>query len=48
MKPPNENFMRTPLDPVVFAHVQCGLEPRNLDGTDSGSCWCLQLARRFG
>ena len=35
-------------DPVVFAHLQGGLEPRNLEGTNLGSCWCLQCARRFG
>jgi len=33
---------------VVFTHLQCGLEPRNLDGTDLGGCWCFQRARRFG
>ena len=33
--------------PVVFAHLQCGLEPRNLDGANLGSCWCHR-ARRFG
>jgi len=31
----------------VFAHLQCGLEPRNLDGTNLGSCWCLKPASRF-
>ena len=35
-------------NPVVFAHLQCGLQPRNLDGTNLCSCWCLQRARRFG
>ena len=34
-------------DSVAFTHLQCGLEPRNLDGTDLGSCWCLERARRF-
>ena len=34
--------------PVVFAHLQCGLEPRNLDGTNLGSCWCLQHVSSFG
>ena len=34
--------------PDVFAHLQCGLEPRNLDGTNLGNCWCLQRASRFG
>jgi len=34
--------------PVVFACLQCGLEPRNLDGTNLGSCWCLQRSSRFG
>jgi len=33
--------------PVVFAHLQCGLEPSNLDGTKLSSCWCHQRARRF-
>jgi len=33
-------------DPVVFTHLQCGLEPRNLDGL--GSCWCRRRARRIG
>ena len=33
--------------PVVFAHLQCGLEPRNLDGANLGSCWCRQHAGRF-
>ena len=35
-------------DPVVFANLQCGLEPKNLDGTNLGSSWCLQCARQFG
>ena len=35
-------------DPVVFAHPQCGLEPRNLDGANLGSCWCHRHARRIG
>jgi len=35
-------------DPVVFAHLQCGLEPRNLDGTSLGSCWCRRRSRRIG
>jgi len=34
--------------PVVFEHLQCGLEHRNLDSTNLGSCWCLQRTRRFG
>ena len=33
--------------PVVFPHLQCGLEPRNIDGTNLGSC-CLQRTSRFG
>ena len=32
-------------DPVVFAHLQCGLEPRNLDGTNFDSCWWCQRAK---
>jgi len=35
-------------DLVVFAHLQCGLEPRNLDGTSLGSCWCRRRAGRIG
>ena len=35
-------------DPVVFAHLQCGLEPRNLYGNNLDSCWYLQRARHFG
>jgi len=35
-------------DSVVFTQLQCELEPRNLDGTNLGSCWCFQRAKRFG
>jgi len=35
-------------DPVAFAHLQCVLETRNLDGTNLGSCWCRRRARRIG
>ena len=35
-------------DPFVFAHLQCRLEPRKLNGANLGSCWCPQRARRFG
>jgi len=33
-----------------MTHLQCGLEPRNHDGTNLalGSCWCLQHIRCFG
>jgi len=34
--------------PVVFAHLQCWFEPRNLDGASLGSCWWCHRARRFG
>jgi len=34
--------------PVVFAHLQCWLEPSNLDGTNLGSCWCRHRTRLFG
>jgi len=35
-------------DPVVFTHLQCGLEPRNFNGASFGSCWCRRSARRIG
>jgi len=53
--PPNkESLLLTNLwrrfwcGPVVFAHLQCGLELRNGDGANLGSCWCRQRAKRFG
>jgi len=34
--------------PWCHPHIFSVLEPRNLDGTNLGSYWCLQRTRRFG